>query len=56
VREFEILVAEGRGECEFFTYLGTTHWFFESDVTKAYQRSAADLAFERTIAFLKSHL
>jgi carboxymethylenebutenolidase len=56
VKEFEMQVAEGSEKCEFYTYPGTTHWFFESDVTDAYQQSAANLAFERTIAFLKSHL
>jgi carboxymethylenebutenolidase len=56
VKEFEMRVAEGRGECEFYTYPGTTHWFFESDVINAFHKSSANLAFERTIMFLKSHL
>ena len=56
VKKFEMLVTKGNRNCEFYTYPGTTHWFFEKDVTDAYQKPAADLAFERTIAFLKSYL
>ncbi len=36
------------------TYSGTGHWFFEPDRTDAYNREAAGLAWERTLAFLKS--
>ena len=56
VKKFEMLVTEGGGNGEFYTYPGTTHWFFEDDVASAYQKPAANLAFERTIVFLKSHL
>jgi carboxymethylenebutenolidase len=35
------------------TYPGTGHWFFEPDVEQAYNPSAAELAWERTLAFLK---
>lgn len=34
-------------------YPGTGHWFFERDRVEAYQRAAADQAWERTLAFLK---
>lgn len=34
-------------------YPGTGHWFFESDRAEAYNRVAADQAWERTVAFLK---
>jgi carboxymethylenebutenolidase len=34
-------------------YPGTGHWFFERDRAEAYQRAAAEQAWERTLAFLK---
>ena len=39
----------------FHRYSGTGHWFFEADVTQAYQPEAAGLAWDRTLAFLKSN-
>jgi carboxymethylenebutenolidase len=36
-----------------FQYSGTGHWFFEPDRVQAYNQEAADLAWERTLAFLK---
>ncbi len=41
---------------EFHTYPGTTHWFFESDRRDAYNADAADLAWQRTVEFLKAHV
>ena len=49
------LQAAGR-EAEFHTYPGTTHWFFEADRPDAYNASAADLAWKRTIEFLNLHV
>jgi carboxymethylenebutenolidase len=37
----------------FYRYPGTGHWFFEQDVSRAYNPAAASLAWERTLAFLK---
>jgi carboxymethylenebutenolidase len=40
----------------FHRYSGTGHWFFEPDRTDAYNRAAADLAWERTLTFLRESL
>jgi carboxymethylenebutenolidase len=37
-----------------YQYDGTGHWFFEPDRVLAYNKTAADLAWNRTLAFLKS--
>lgn len=36
-----------------YQYSGTGHWFFEPDRVQAYNQAAADLAWERTLVFLK---
>ena len=40
----------------FYRYEGVGHWFFEPDRTDAYNQSAAELAWERSISFLKTAL
>jgi carboxymethylenebutenolidase len=40
----------------FHRYPGVGHWFFEPDRTEAYDRAAATLAWERTLAFLQDSL
>lgn len=37
----------------FYIYPGIGHWFFEPDRTDAYDETAATLAWERTLKFLK---
>lgn len=37
----------------FYHYSGTGHWFFEPDRVDAYNPAAANLAWERTLAFLR---
>jgi carboxymethylenebutenolidase len=43
-------------DVEFHHYPGTGHWFFERDRPAAYDEAAADLAWERTLAFLRDRL
>jgi len=40
----------------FHVYSGTGHWFCEPDRLDAFDRAAADLAWERTLAFLNENL
>ena len=37
----------------FYRYPDTGHWFFEPDRSQAYNRAAASMAWDRTLAFLK---
>jgi carboxymethylenebutenolidase len=37
----------------FYRYPGTGHWFFEPDRSQAFNPTAASLAWERTLAFLR---
>jgi carboxymethylenebutenolidase len=43
-------------DVEFHRYAGTGHWFAESDRPAAFDPGAAQLAWERTVAFLHEHL
>jgi carboxymethylenebutenolidase len=49
------LKAVGR-PATFYVYEGTGHWFFEPDRRDAYNPEAAQLAWERTLAFLAEQL
>jgi len=37
----------------FYSYSGTGHWFCEPDRTDRYNPAAANLAWERTLSFIK---
>lgn len=45
---------EGR-PVKFYHYPGTGHWFFELSRIDAYNKSASDLAWRRTLSFLKTN-
>lgn len=53
VQELEADIKSAGREVTFHTYPGTGHWFFEPDRADAYNEAAANLAWERTLAFLK---
>jgi carboxymethylenebutenolidase len=48
-------LSSSSGKVEFHTYPGAQHWFFESDRADAYNETAAEEAWARTLRFLKQH-
>ncbi|HEU4725359.1 MAG TPA: dienelactone hydrolase family protein [Candidatus Eisenbacteria bacterium] len=52
VDKFEASLRDAGRPVTFHRYAGTGHWFFEPDRPDAFDRAAADLAWERTLAFL----
>lgn len=56
VKNLEKRLRKASRPAEFFTYAGTGHWFFESDRPDAYQPEAAQVAWGRTLNFLKQQL
>lgn len=48
----DALTKQGR-PITIYTYPDTGHWFFEPSVTDAYKKDASDLAWQRTVEFLK---
>lgn len=56
VAELEKDLTDAGKQATFYTYPGTTHWFFEPNRPDAYDPAAAALAWERTVAFLNTEL
>jgi carboxymethylenebutenolidase len=55
VAEFEQGLRSAGRDVTIYRYPGTGHWFAEPS-KDAYRREAAELAFERTVAFLRKHV
>jgi len=55
VLQLEQNIRQAGKEVVFYTYPGTKHWFFEPDRPE-YDPDAAQLAWERTAAFLQKEL
>jgi carboxymethylenebutenolidase len=53
VDELEQSLKRAGRSVTFYTYKGTGHWFFEPDRPDAYDEIAANLAWDRTLDFLK---
>ena len=47
---------EAQRPVTFYTYPGTMHWFIENDRADAYHPMAAQLAWDRTVAFFHQYL
>jgi len=56
VRTLEKRLRSARKEVTFYVYPGTKHWFFEENQVEAYDKAAANLAWERTVNFLHKQL
>jgi len=53
VDELEKALQRAGRSVTFHIYPGTGHWFFEPDVSQAYNAAAANLAWDRTLGFLR---
>jgi carboxymethylenebutenolidase len=56
VRALETRIRTAGRDVTFHVYPGTGHWFVEPNRPDVYDAAAADLVWERTLAFLKSQL
>lgn len=56
VAQLEAAMGEAGREVQLHRYPGTGHWFFEADRPDAYDAAAAELAWERTVSFLRERL
>ena len=55
-RLMETAMRSAGREVTVYVYPDVGHWFFESNQPDAYNKDAADLAWDRTVAFLNQHL
>jgi carboxymethylenebutenolidase len=56
VRDLEARLRDAGRDVTLHLYDGAGHWFFESNRPDAFDSQAAELAWERTVAFLHDHL
>lgn len=56
VHALEAMLHEAGHDATFHWYPGTGHWFFEDNRPDAYNAEAAQLAWQRTLSFLRAHL
>lgn len=56
MRRMEEMLRAARRDVAFHVYPGTGHWFFEDDRPDAYNAEAAELAWQRTLDFLRRKL
>jgi carboxymethylenebutenolidase len=56
ILELEKALKKAQLPTTFYTYPGTSHWFFEQDRSDAFNAQAARLAWDRTLAFLHDNL
>ncbi len=56
VRKLERTLRAAGREATFHTYPDTAHWFAEEDRPDVYHAEAAQLAWQRTITFLRAHV
>lgn len=56
VQDLEARIRAAGRDVTFYMYPGTGHWFIEPNQPAAYNAAAADLVWQRTLAFLKTHL
>jgi len=56
VIKLEKLLQKNGREVEFHTYKGTRHWFFENNCNERYKPKEANLAWRRTLQFLRTHI
>ena len=56
VRKLEKAIESARKDVTFHIYPNTGHWFFEKNLLRPYDRTAAKLAWRRTVRFLRTHL
>ena len=56
VDELQAALSHAGRPVNFYHYPGTGHWFFESDRSQTFNQPAADLAWDRTLAFLRDSL